>query len=450
MAALDRSLRRLRVAIFRRIRWDNRIWALAAVIGLSGGAIACVYYSVLMGLLGWIWDTGPLAHWPMPLTCALGGTLVGIATWRLGAPGEISTVVNNLHLRNGRIDPSQNVSMAANSLLSIAFGGSAGPEAPLVQLCGSLGTWLGDKLKIRPRALRTATFSGMSSALAAFFGAPLGGAIFALEIPHRRGLEYYEALMPSILSGGVAYLLFRGLTSAGLGPLWIFQPHAFNSFRDISEGLGLGLVGALGAIAFIGIFRVVFRSFEHFPLHPVLRGTAGGLILGLLSWHHPETLFFSEQQIKLLVTAQHPSQIWLLLALIKASAVGVTLGAGYRGGFIFPLFFIGACLGRAAAAVAPGLDPSVAMLAAMAGVNVGVTKTPIATTVILVALSGLDMLPVVLFASLASFLVTSRFGLIETQRPRPMQSLDAEASLTAGQTPSRPTPSLERSPAAIG
>jgi H+/Cl- antiporter ClcA len=224
--------------------------------------------------------------------------------------------------------------------------------------------------------------------------------------------------MPSIVSGGVAYLLFRGLTDAGFGPLWGFQPHAFHSFWDVADGLGLGLLGALGAIAFIGIFRVVFRGFEHLPLHPVLRGMTGGLLLGLLSWQHPETLFFSEQQIKLLVAAQHPAELWLLLALIKAVAVGVTLGAGYRGGFIFPLFFIGACLGRAAAAVIPGLDPSVAMVAVMAGINVGVTKTPVATTVILVALSGLDMLPVVLFASLISFLVTSRFGIIETQQPR--------------------------------
>jgi H+/Cl- antiporter ClcA len=444
MAALDRPLRWLRIAVFRRLRWENRIWALAIAIGVAGGAIACVYYALMMGLMGWIWTSGPLARWPMPLTCTLGGTLVGVATWRLGAPGEISTVVNNLHLRNGRIDPSQNVSMAVNSLLSIGFGGSAGPEAPLVQLCGSLGTWLGEKFKVRPRTLRSATFSGMSSALAAFFGAPLGGSIFALEIPHRRGLEYYEALMPSIVSGGMAYVVFRSFTDAGFGPLWNFHVHAFHSIREVADGFGIGLVGALGAIAFIGVFRIIFRTFEHVPLHPVLRGATGGLILGLLSWQHPETLFFSEQQIKLLVAAQHPAQVWLLLALIKAAAVGVTLGAGYRGGFIFPLFFIGACLGRAAAMLIPGLDPSVAMLAAMAGINVGVTKTPIATTVILVALSGLDMLPVVLFASLTSFLVTIRFGIIETQRPRINGDFEAAVEPEVEAAPPRPPGALER------
>ncbi len=418
MSVVDRSLRRLRVIGYRRLRWDNRILAISMTIGLACGVVACAYYAAMTGLMGWIWTSGPLARWPMPLTCALGGTLVGLATWRMGAPGEISTVVNNLHMRNGKLDPSQNPSMTVVSLLSIAFGGSAGPEAPLVQLCGSLGTWFGEKLKVRPRALRTATLSGMSSALGAFFGAPLGGSIFALEIPHRRGLEYYEALMPSILASGVAYLLFRAFTDAGFGPLWHFQPYEFHAMRDLATAIGIGLVGAAGAMAFIAVFRAIFRSFEHAPLHPVLRGAVGGLLLGLLSWKHPETLFFSEQQIKLLVGAHHPAATWLLLALIKAVAVGITLGAGFRGGFIFPLFFIGACLGRAVAVTVPGIDPSVAMLAAMAGINVGVTKTPISTTVILVALSGLDLLPVTLFASLISFLVTLRIGMIETQGPR--------------------------------
>lgn len=418
MRPLDAALRWLRTRIYRRLRWQNRVLALALTVGLFGGLVACLYYAVMVRFMGWIWQSGPLARWPMPLTCALGGTLVGVATWRLGAPGEISTLVNNLHMRNGRLDPSQNRSMAIISMLSICFGGSAGPEAPLVQLCGSLGSWLGEKLRIRPREQRTATLAGMASALGSFFGSPMGGAIFALEIPHRRGLEYYEALMPSILSGATAYFIFRGLTDAGLGPLWLFQPHAFHALSDLSLAMGLGLVGAAGAVLFVALFRIVFGVFEHVPLHPVLRGALGGLCLGLLSWHHPETLFFSEQQIRLLVGAQHSPQLWLGLALIKALAVGVTLGAGYRGGFIFPLFFIGACLGRAVAATVPGLDPSLAMLAAMAGINVGVTKTPISTTIILVALSGLDMLPVVLFASLASFLATSRIGIISTQGPR--------------------------------
>ena len=34
----------------------------------------------------------------------------------------------------------------------------------------------------------------MSAASGAFFGAPIGAALFALKIPHRRGLQYFEAI----------------------------------------------------------------------------------------------------------------------------------------------------------------------------------------------------------------------------------------------------------------
>ncbi len=418
MSARDagRFLRIQRIHALRRLRWDNRLLLLAAAIGLAGGLLAAVYYLVLVGLTRWIWVTGPLSRWPMPVTCALGGALVGLAVRWLGSPVEISTVVNNIHLKEGRLDPRRSPSMAVNSLLSIAFGGSAGPEAPLVQICGSLGTWLGDKLRVRPRVIRTVTLSGMAAALGSFFGAPLGGALFALEIPHRRGLEYYEALMPAILSAAFAFLVLHGLTAAGVH--WPFPPHLPPGLRDVGLGIGFGLVGAAAATLFIALFRTLFRALDRAPLHPVVRGAGGGLLLGLLSWHHPETLFFSEQQIALLFSAHHGAAGWLLLALIKAVAIGVTLGSGFRGGFIFPLFFIGACLGQAMHAFAPSIDVSLAMLAIMAGINVGVTKTPIATTVILVTLSGLSVFPVVLFASLASFLATLPIGMIETQASR--------------------------------
>src|SRR5690606_27494448 len=97
------------------------------------------------------------------------------------------------------------------SLISITGGGSAGPEAPLVQMSGSLGSWLGDRLNWFTVHVRTLTFCGMAAALGAFFGAPLAGAVFALEIPHRNGLEYYEALLPSIVAAFLSYFIFDAL-----------------------------------------------------------------------------------------------------------------------------------------------------------------------------------------------------------------------------------------------
>jgi H+/Cl- antiporter ClcA len=103
-------------------------------------------------------------------------------------------------------------------------------------------------------------------------------------------------------------------------------------------------------------------------------------------------------------------------------AVSATLHSGFRGGFIFPLFFIGAATGTAAAmavgVVFPHVPVAVVVLGFMAATNVAVTKTPISTAVLLTSLSGTAVLPAVLAACLASFVVTTRVSLISTQRSR--------------------------------
>src|SRR5690606_20882043 len=80
----------------------------------------------------------------MITTCA--GLFLGLALRKMGAPGEIAAVVNNIHVEDGRLPIRQTPSMLVPSLISITGGGSAGPEAPLVQMSGSLGSWLGDRL----------------------------------------------------------------------------------------------------------------------------------------------------------------------------------------------------------------------------------------------------------------------------------------------------------------
>ena len=104
--------------------------------------------------------------------------------------------------------------------------------------------------------------------------------------------------------------------------------------------------------------------------------------------------------------------------ILKMLAISCTLHSGFRGGFIFPLFFIGATLGLAVSLAFPQVPLAVAVLCLMAAVNVAVTKTPISTTVILTSLSGTSMLPVIVTASFASFLLTTRLSLIHSQRPR--------------------------------
>lgn len=108
----------------------------------------------------------------------------------------------------------------------------------------------------------------------------------------------------------------------------------------------------------------------------------------------------------------------LCIALAKMLAISCTLHSGFRGGFIFPLFYIGAAVGLALALAVPQVHPTISMVCMMAAVNVAITKTPISTSIILSVLSDTAMVPVIVIASFVSFLLTTELAMIKTQRSR--------------------------------
>ena len=402
----------------------------AALIGLVGGLVATCYYFVLESLLHGVWHTLPewvTPHFPswLPssnyvwIATTVGGFCVGLVLYFMGLPGEMAKVVDNIHTP-GRIDIKKTPAMVIASLVAITAGGSAGPEAPLVQVNGSFGSWLGDKLKLDTPSVRVLSLCGMSAALGAFFGAPIGAALFALEIPHRRGLEYYEAVAPAVVAAILSFATFRINTGITIGGFYHFEAIPELQPINLLEGLLLGAVGAAVAVLFIYIFRVVGQLLAPLEHNLILLATLGGLSIGLIAFVYPETLFFSEEQIHTVIEtgAALGAVSLLMIAFAKMFAISFTLHSGFLGGFIFPLFFIGANTGLAIALLIPSLHPTIAMVCLMAAVNVAVTKTPVSTSIILSVLSGTAMLPVIVIASFVSFMLTSNIAMIGTQRSR--------------------------------
>ncbi len=407
----------------------------AVVIGTAGGMVATIYYFVLETLMEGAWEWAPALISPyfpdwLPskhyvwIATTVGGFGVGLILYFLGLPGEMAQVVDRIH-QPGKIDVRKTPSMVIASLVAITAGGSAGPEAPLVQVNGSLGSWLGDRLHLSACSIRVLTFCGMSAALGAFFGAPIGAAIFALEIPHRRGLEYYEAIAPAIVSAIFSFAVFRLNTGMTIGGIYHFEAVPALSPINLLEGLVLGFVGALVATLFVVVFRTVGKMLHPLESHRILLATLGGLAIGLIAFAFPQTLFFSEEQIQTVIEtgATLTAAMLVAIAIAKMFAIGFTLHSGFLGGFIFPLFFIGANVGLAISLVFPQVHPTVGMVCLMAAVNVAVTKTPISTSIILSVLSGTAMLPVVAIASFVSFLSTTKLEMIRTQRSRDIAEL---------------------------
>jgi H+/Cl- antiporter ClcA len=402
----------------------------AALIGIAGGLVATAYYYVLEACLHMVWHTLPEQLLPfLPasfpvwnyvwMATTIGGFFVGLTLHFMGLPGEVAMVVDKVH-DPGRIDLRQTPAMILASLFSITAGGSAGPEAPLVQIIGSFGGWLSEKLHLTLLNTRVLTFCGMSAALGAFFGAPLGGALFALEIPHRRGLEYYEALIPAVLSAILSFFVFRFTTGLTIGGMYHFPAIPELTLMNLGQGFLLGVLGALVAILFVWIFRGIGALVKPMEHHTILLATLGGLSIGLIALAVPQTLFFGEKEIQEIIQTGSALGLTMLLMIgfTKMLAIGFTLHSGFRGGFIFPLFYLGAVFGLAISLSLPQIHPTIAMVCMMAAVNVAITKTPISTTVILSVLSSTSMVPVIIIASFTSFLLTTQVSLIRTQRSR--------------------------------
>ncbi len=425
----------------------------AAAIGIVGGLVATAYYYLLENLTHIVWHTFPemlqfsgdflassfITHNYVWIATTIGGLLVGLSLYLMGLPGEVAFVVDRVH-DPGSIDMKQTPAMIVASLLSIAAGGSAGPEAPLVQVNGSIGGWLGSKLKLSLPTVRILTFCGMSAALGAFFGAPLGGALFALELPHRRGLEYYEALIPAVLSAILSFTIFRLTTGLSIGGMYHFDSIPPLTLMNLFQGAILGAIGAAVALLFVLVFRLV--GYLSAPLHhrTILLATLGGLSIGLIALIYPQTLFFGEKQIDIIIEqgAMFGIATLLMIGLAKMLAVSCTLHSGFRGGFIFPLFYIGSVVGCAIALGFPQIHPTIAMVCMMAAVNVAITKTPISTTVILSVIADTSMVPVIVIASFTSFLLTTQVSLIDTQRSRsvPERELPSIPEYSANACPS--------------
>lgn len=406
----------------------------ASLVGIAGGIVATVYYFVLENFMELVWEEGRehitafFPAWLPPwhytwIVATVGGLGVGLCLYFFGQPGEMAVVIDKVH-DAGRLEPSQTPGMVATSLVSITAGGSLGPEAPLVQINGSTGSWIADKLGLDLDSTRIMTFCGMGAALAAFFGDPIGGPLFALEIPHRRGLEYYEAIIPAAIAGIFSFGVFRfgtGLEVGGIYHFDLFDAVPTLSWVNLLEGAALGLVGGLAGILFIYIFRLIKWLIRGIESQHILLAVLGGLGIGWIAVLYPQTLFFSEQQIEtqLIEPAATFTIVTLLgICLAKMVAIAFTIHGGFRGGFIFPLFFTGASLGLAIAYGIPGVHPTIAMLCCMAAINVAITKTPVSTSIILTVLSDTSIMPIIAIASFTSFLLTSNIGLLKTQRSR--------------------------------
>ncbi|MGJ8549554.1 chloride channel protein [Winogradskyella wichelsiae] len=391
----------------------SRTFLLWALTGLLGGVIAGVYWIGIEFLTHQLTFFTGWQVIPLMATC---GLIAGLIIHFIGDPGEIHLIVNNIKFNKGKLDPKNNPSMVLSSLLCIASGGSLGPEAPLIQVTGSTGTWIGKLFRLKGEALRSLSIAGMASGFTALFGAPLGGSLFSLEIlHHKHAVEYYKAIMPAFVASCFSYLVFALIVHLGLGPIWDLSAYEYSGLFDFGYAVLFGSVGAAFGWAFIFCTKFFKTLFEKRPIPIYIKTLIGGVLLGVIAFYFPITRYFGHHEINTLLKGEFSLTLLFSILFFKIVAISITVTSGWRGGFIIPLFFVGSVLGLIINHLFPSVNVTLAIVSCMAAINACVTRTPMSTTILLATLTGFGHLIPILFASLTGYFLAPRRPFIASQ-----------------------------------
>jgi H+/Cl- antiporter ClcA len=408
-----------------RLRPYLRLMALVILLAAVSAVITFVFILIQNKGIYLVWEQARLASGVDPrlftfLVCTIGGLLVGLLVKFFGDHNAIFAELMVEFGKTGRFDYRHAPGIVVTSLVSLISGASLGPEAPLADACGGLGTLAGDKLKLDERETRTLGYSGLSSMLAAFITNPFAGALLSLESAQggMTGAQiYFWGLFPSLLASAVATVIFVILTGTFFDTIYIF-PSYTPRLLDLVWAVPFSLVGSLAGLLFMFALNRLRKVIQPLNKHLVLRGLVGGLVMGIIGALLPLTLFSGEEQTVELVNQAADIGFWMLivLALSKLFATSLLLVTGWKGGYIFPIMFAGVALGMASHLLFPFTPIAVTVAATVAGAFVAAMRAPLFAALFTLVLVEPDTGAVVAIAVLVSALLVAYLALREARR----------------------------------
>jgi H+/Cl- antiporter ClcA len=355
---------------------------LSLAIGLCVGSASAFF----LNSLNWVTDFRESHLWIIAFL-PLGGLIIGLTYHYYGE----SVVKGNNQLLEELHSPKQIIPFRMaplvlfGTLATHLFGGSAGREGTAVQMGGAIADRFTHLFKLSDTNRKIILIMGISAGFASIFGTPLAGAVFALEVMILLRKTRFEALLPSLLVAFVADYTCKAWNVGHTHYSILNVPPV--TFQNIVYTMVAAILFGLTAWLFSYTVHFFGRQFKALVSYPPLRPMLGGIVIALAVYYMGSTKYIG-LGIPTIVesfTLQQPAYAFLLKLLLTT----FTLGAGFKGGEVTPLFFIGATLGSALFLIIP---LPMALLAGMGFVAVfsGATNTPLACTLMGMELFGTE------------------------------------------------------------
>lgn len=387
--------------LFYLVKW----LFISAIVGILAGSASALFLVSLDWVTGWrennLWI---IAFLP------LGGLIIGLVYhyWGSDVVKGNNQLLEEFHSPKQVIPIKMAPMVLFGTLATHLFGGSAGREGTAVQMGAAIADQFTHIFRFKPKDRKILIIIGISAGFASVFGTPLAGAVFALEVLVL-GRMRYEAILPSLLTAviadytctawNVAHTQYNIPTVPGLTPQ--------NFLWSILAGIIFGLTAMLFSRSthfWSGLFK---SKISYAPFRPLI----GGAIIAAAVWYIGTRYIGLGVPIIVSAFSEDLNSYDFLLKLLFTS---FTIGAGFKGGEVTPLFFIGATLGNALVWFVP---LPVALLAGMgfAAVFSGATNTPIACTLMGIELFGAESALYIAIACVVSYFFSGHTGIYSSQ-----------------------------------
>jgi H+/Cl- antiporter ClcA len=380
---------------------------LGACVGVLCG-IASALFLFLLALATDFRVRHELLVYALPIS----GLAIGWLYERFGKPIQAGNdlVIDTIHDEGPEIPLRMAPMVLVGTVLTHLFGGSAGREGTAVQMGASLTDALSHRLRLPPHLRRQLLAAGVAGGFGSVFGTPIAGTFFGLEFVVLGRMEY-EALVPALVASIVGDLTTRSLgihhTPYPAAPALAFTPLLLLKWLVFAAAV------ALTTAVFIELTHFVKRESAR-RLRLPIRMFTGGLAVVIL-WKLVGTSDYLGLSLPLLSRSFGDPHVPVYAFAAKLLFTAVTLGAGFMGGEVTPLFVVGGTLGNLLSRLL-GLPLVMGTGVGMAAVFAAASNAPLALSIMAVELMGARTFPHVAIVCVFAYLLSGHRSIYPAQR----------------------------------